>query len=113
MLRLCADTVEIFAGLIIEPFAVILQKGKAPAVDATQGGAKVMRNGIGKRRQLLVGCFKLGSAVNDTLLQFGVEFLDFFLCLFALGDVTYITLYNRCLGYDIYIRIHMLSGLGC
>jgi len=86
---LAADTniLEKFTGLSGQLRGVFIQHNVGEAVHGAQRRAQVVGDGIAERFQLLVGLFELGRALDDPLLEFGVESPDILLGLFAVGDV--------------------------
>ena len=54
-LRFGANAIKVLVSLRIEALAVIFQQRLAPAVDAAQGSAQVVRNGVRKGFQFPVG----------------------------------------------------------
>src|ERR1019366_8421492 len=86
-LAFAADAVEVFARLSIELVGAVFEQGQAPAVDAAQRRAQVVRYRIGERLQFLVDGFELNRAVAHALVEFGVEPAHSLLRLLTRGDI--------------------------
>src|SRR5581483_109966 len=71
----------------VEMRRVILLQDAREAINRTERRAQVMRDGIGKRLQLLVGGSELQGPQSDALFEFLVQLSDFFFDPFALSDV--------------------------
>ena len=59
--------------VVVELVAVVLEQRLAEAVDAAQRRAQVVGDRIAERLELLVGGLQLGRALDDPLLELGVE----------------------------------------
>src|ERR1700677_4741928 len=55
-----ADALDVATALIVEAFAVIFDEGFAEAVDAAEGRAEVVRDGVAEGFELFVGFLELG-----------------------------------------------------
>jgi len=73
----------------VEPLAVLLGKQVGEAVDAAQGRAQVVRDGVGEGLQFAVGNGEFGGALADAVLQLGVEFAHLVLGTLLVGDVAH------------------------
>ena len=62
----------VFPG-IVQSIGVFVQQDPAEAVDGPQGRTQVMRDGVGKRFELLVGGLELGRALGHAPLQLGIQ----------------------------------------
>jgi hypothetical protein len=75
------------AFLIKRSVGMPLQKlGKSG--DVSNRRAQVMRHGVSERFEFFVDSSQLGGAFDYPLLQFSVEFVNFFFCALAFGHVT-------------------------
>ncbi len=86
-LGLGAHAVQVLVRLFVELAAVVLDDGQAPAIDAAEGSAEVVRNRIGKSFQFAVGRLELRRPLPHTVFEAGVQFLDLSLRQFALADI--------------------------
>ena len=75
-LRFGTDPIEVLVRPFVELAGIVFGKCEAPAVDAAQRRAQVVRDRIGKRFQFLVGGFELSGALTNPLFQLGVELAD-------------------------------------
>lgn len=62
--------------VFVKPRGVLLEQYPAEPVDAAQRRSQIVRYGVTKRFQLLVGRLKLERPILDTLLKFRIEFAN-------------------------------------
>ena len=74
---------KMLAAFVVELFAVILQKHQAPAVDASQGRAQVMRDGVAESFQFFIRGFELGGLLPQILVQPS----DLLFCMLSKRDI--------------------------
>ena len=71
----------------VEQLGAVLEQRLAEAVDRAQRRAQIVRHRIAEVFQIGIGRLELSGALDDALLQFGVELADFLFGTFALGDI--------------------------